>query len=181
MQSEKIIFAILACVLIASLAFLALDSIPKQPIAFFAYGANLAASTMNARAGGYLNATPVEMPGYSIAFASQDARPTEFGVATLVQNESSDVLGALYYLTPEQLAALDKQSGFPSFYERRTVKVRLPDDNTVDAQAYFLAGNTHPAAPSRPYYLAVQGGMVAWGYDNDGLDAVVADAAARSS
>lgn len=177
MGIEKVIFAMLVCVLLAGLAFVALGAIPRQPVAFFAYGTNLATGTMNARAGAYLNATWAELPGYSLAFASQDARPAEFGVATLVKNESAAVSGALYYLTQEQLETLDKQSGVPGFYEKRTVKAALPDGSTADAQAYFLAGSAHMAAPSRPYYAAVQGGMKEWGYNGSALDAAVADAA----
>jgi len=177
MNAEKIVFAFLVCVLLAGLAFLALGAAPKQPVAFFAYGTNLAKSTMNARAGGFINATKAGMPGYALAFASQDARPAEFGVATPVQSESALVSGALYYLTPAQMAALDKQSGLPDFYERKEVTVALPDGSTVKAHAYFLSGATHPAAPSRAYYLAAQGGMKEWGYDEGSLDSAVAEAA----
>ena len=165
----------LVCVLLAGLAFLAIGAIPKQPVAFFAYGTNLAKSTMNARAGGFLNATAASLPGYMLVFASQDARPAEFGVATSIQNYNDNVLGALYYLTPEHMAALDKQSGVPSFYEKREVSVLL-NGKEVKAQAYFLAGPTHPAAPSRPYYLAALDGMKEWGYDVNSLDAAVAEA-----
>lgn len=171
MGAEKNVFALLVCVLVAGLLFLAIEAVPNPPVAFFAYGTNLATNTMNARAGGYLNATAAELPGYSLVFASQDARPTEFGVATPVQSESSNVLGALYYLTPEQLNALDKQTGDPSFYEKKMVKIVLPDNSTVDAHAYFLAGSIHLAAPSSSYYLAVQSGMKEWKYDENSLDA----------
>ena len=177
MQAEKIIFALLVCLLLACLAFLALGAAPKQPVAFFAYGSNLAKSTMSARAGGYLNATAAKLPGFNLAFASQDARPTEFGVATLVENESGAVSGAIYYLTPEQMAALDKQSGVPNFYERKEVLAALPDGSTVKAQAYFLSGSTHLAPPARTYYVSAQGGMNEWGYDTSSLDAAVAEAA----
>jgi hypothetical protein len=173
---EKFVFALLVCVLFAGLTFLALGAIPKQPIAFFAYGANLAKSTMNARAGGFLNATAAELPGYSLVFASQDARPAEFCVATPVQNESSSAKGALYYLTLEQLASLDRQSGVPNFYERGEVFAVVAGQE-MKAQTYFLAGATHLAAPSRPYYLAVQGGMKEWGYDEGSLDSAVEEAA----
>jgi len=167
-------------VILAGLVFLALGAAPKQPVAFFAYGTNLAKSAMNARAGGFINATKAEMPGYSLVFASQDARPAEFGVATPMQSESANVLGALYYLTPEQLSALDKQSGAPDFYERKEVTVALPDGSTVKARAYFLSGATHPAAPSRSYYTAAQNGLKEWGYDEGSLEAAVAEAASSN-
>ena len=129
---------------------------------------------MNARAGGFINATAADLPGYDLAFASQDARPAQFGVATLAFNSSGSVPGALYYLMPEQMAALDKQSGVPNFYERREVDVFL-GGRTVRAQAYFLSGATHPAAPSRTYYLSMQSGLDEWGYAQyaESLDAAV--------
>lgn len=177
MRVEKLVFAILVCVLFAGIIFLALNATPKQPVAFFAYGANLAKNTMSARAGGFTNATAAELPGYALIFASQDARPAEFGVATPKESQGGVVRGALYYLTQEQMAALDRQSNAPAFYERKYVKVMMPDGSAVDAQTYFLAGSTHLEAPLRTYYLAVQGGMKEWGYNESSLDAAVEQAA----
>jgi len=180
MQAEKIVFALLVFILAAALAFVFLDTVPKQPTPLFAYGSLLAKSTMDARAGGYLNASAAELPGYSLIFASQDARPTEFGVATLAPNASGSVQGALYYLTPEQIAALDRQMNAPNFYGRKEVTVALPDGSTVRVQAYFLSGTTHLAPPSRPYYLSAQRGLIEWGYDNGSLDAAMASAASSN-
>ena len=179
MNADKIIFMALAGVLFLGLTFLAMQWIPKPPVAFFAYGGNLAKSAMNSRAGGFINATPAKLPGFSLAFAGQDSRPAEFGVATIMWNGSTSVDGALYYLTPGQMAALDKQAGEPDFYRRTEVKAILPDGSIADAQAYILAGNTHLAAPSRPYYLSILGGMGEWGYGKGDLDAAVEDAAAK--
>jgi len=179
MSAEKFIFALLVCALAASLAFLALGALSRQPTALFAYGSNLAKSTMNARAGGFINATAASLQGYSLSFASQDSRPTEFGVATLLQNASNSVPGALYYLTPEQLTALDKQMGAPNFYGRKEVAVALPGGSTVRAQAYSLSGTTHSAPPSRPYYLSAQAGLAEWGYGNESIDAAMAAAASN--
>jgi len=173
MGAEKFIFAFLVCLVVAIAAFFALGAAPKQPVAFFAYGANLGKQTMASRAGGFINATAAELPDYSFAFASQDARPAEFGVATPVHETGASVNGALYYLTPEQMASLDKLSGVPNFYERRVVKVALPDGSSADAFAYFLSGSTHAAAPSRIYYLAALEGMKEWGYGTGALDAAV--------
>jgi hypothetical protein len=163
MRIEKTAFVVLVCTLFAGLAFLAFQSVSRQPVAFFAYGANLAKSAMNARAGGFINATEADLPRYELVFASQDARPAEFGVATPIPNDSSNVLGALYYLTPEQVAVLDRQAGVPTFYERREVDIFL-GGKIVRAQAYFLAGSTHQAYPSRTYYLSMQRGLEEWGY-----------------
>jgi len=176
MGAEKTIFAALVCVALLAFAFMAMSMQPKQPVAFFAYGPNLAKSTMNSRAGGFINATAAKLQGYSLSFESQDGRPTEFGVANAVPGNGS-VLGALYYLTQEQMATLDRQMSAPNFYERREVTVTMPDGSSLRAQAYFLSGSTHIAAPSRPYYLAAQGGLAGWGYGDESIIAAMAAAA----
>ena len=177
MEREKIVFAALACVLLAGLAFVALGALPKQPVAFFAYGANLAKGTMSARAGGYVNATPAYLPGYALVFASQDARPAQYGVANSVQSPggNASVPGALYYLTQEQMAALDKYAGVPDFYRRREVEA-LSGGNVVKAQAYFLSGGTHLAAPSRLYLESVIDGAKQWGYGIADIERAALDA-----
>ena len=177
MRTEKIVFASLALAVVLLLAFGAIHAVNRgRPIAFFAYGVNLGESTLSARAGGFINSTPAMLPGYVLAFASQDSRPAEFGVATLAENKAGRVSGALYYLTAEQMTALDGQSGGPGFYEKRIVKVALPDGSLAEAQAYFLAGGTHPAVPSRPYILAATGGLLERGYGTSELEEAIAAA-----
>jgi hypothetical protein len=177
MKVEKLAFASLACVVVFLLASFAMKAVNKNTqTAFFAYGANLGQATMASRAGGFINATSARLPGYALAFASQDNRPAEFGVATLVEGKAGSVSGALYYLTAEQMSSLDGQSGVPGFYERRKVLVELPDGSLVGADAYFLAGDTHLALPSRPYILSATSGLLEWGYGIAELDAAIAAA-----
>ena len=177
MRIERLAFVLLACAVVLLLALGAIRFMNKdRQEAFFAYGANLGKSTLGSRAGGFINATPASLPGYSLSFASQDSRPAEFGVATLAENKAGKVPGALYYLTAEQMDALDSQSGVPGFYEKRVVNVELPDGSRVGAQAYFLAGGFHLAVPSRPYILAATSGLTEWGYGTSDLDAAIAAA-----
>jgi hypothetical protein len=164
MRAEKIVFALLVCFLAVLLASLAISVLPREPVAFFAYGPNLGKSAMESRAGGFVNATQAKLPGFALAFASQDNKPTEFGVATMVEREGAYVSGALYYLTPEQMDSLDRYAGMPNFYERQAVSVELQDGGIVSAQAYFLAGEIHSAAPSRTYMESAAKGLSEWGY-----------------
>ena len=170
MKAEKIIFALLACIAVLVIASLAISAMPKEPVAFFAYGPNLGKAAMEARAGGFVNATQAKLPGFALAFASQDNRPTEFGVATVVEREGAHVSGALYYLTARQMDSLDRYAGTPNFYERSTVPVELQDGSVVEAQAYFLAGEIHSAAPSRLYMESAAKGLSEWGYGVSELD-----------
>ena len=174
MRNERLVFALLACVIVLILAFAAIRAMSRdKTVAFFAYGVNLGKTTLSARAGGFINSTPATLPGYALAFASQDGRPAEFGVATLAKNGTGKASGAVYYLTAEQMDTLDRQSGVPGYYEKRSVKAELPSGSLVDAQAYFLAGGTHMAAPSRPYTLSAKSAMLEWGYGTSELDAAL--------
>jgi hypothetical protein len=178
MGKEKAVFAALALAAVLFLAWVAIGTAQKQPVAFFAYGANLAKGAMAVRAGGFINATAAELPGYTLEFASQDARPAMYGVANIAQvpGANASVSGALYYLTQEQLASLDRQAGAPGFYERREVAISA-DGKGMKAQAYFLSGSTHTASPSRLYLESAIEGAKQWGYGTADMERAALDAA----
>ncbi len=170
-KQARIIFAAL---LILSFAFLIIIAIPKEeqkPIAFFAYGTNLDRATMKARAGGFENATAARLEGYRLAFQSSKNR--EFGVANIVQDEPASVPGAVYFLTAEQMASLDKSAGFPNFYNKKDVKALLAGGSEISAVAYYLNGNARFEAPSRPTVLASSKGLEQFGYGQEEQSALV--------
>ena len=65
MRVEKAVFALLACFGIILLALLAIGALPRNQVALFAYGPNLAKSTVEARAGGFVSAVPAKLPGFA--------------------------------------------------------------------------------------------------------------------
>lgn len=173
----KIIFAALVLVSFAFLVFIAMPREEKKPVAFFAYGANLDASTLRARAGGFENSTAAVLRGYKLAFQSN--RNTEFGVANIVPDGSASVVGAIYVLTPGQMDALDKSANVPNFYAKKNVRVELANGQELDAVAYYLAGSAVFAAPSRPTLYAASEGLAQFGYgkgEQEGLSAAAAEA-----
>ena len=165
-KEARIIFAVLvaASFLFAAYVFSAKNESEKS-VLFFAYGANLDSATMKSRAGGFESVVPARLPGFRLAF--QTNRQTEFGVANILPDEQGSVAGALYTLTKEQIAALDKAAGFPKFYGKKNVKVRTLDGKEIAAVAYSLEGQTEFAAPSRAYLDAVLKGLASAGYGKE--------------
>ena len=162
----------LACVLLcaAFLAFVALQKPSAGRIALFAYGTDLGMATMKARAGGFGNATAALAEGYLVAF--QSSQNSAFGVANLVPSAAASAPGAVYWLTPAQMEALEHTEGVPGFYSRQAVMVRLADGRMVNATTHVLAGNARPVAPSRPTVLAISDGLAQFGYGSAEQDAL---------
>ena len=117
---------------------------------------------MAARAGGFEGAAAATAGGYSLSF--QSSQNSEFGVANLVPDASASAPGAIYWLTPAQMEALERAEGVPGFYSRQYAEVRLANGTTVDAAMHVLAGEARPVAPSRPTVLAISTGLSEFGY-----------------
>jgi Gamma-glutamyl cyclotransferase, AIG2-like len=174
-MEAKLVFLTAILAAAAFLALLVLSSGQQAPTAsYFVYGANLDAATMRARAGGFLNSTPATLHGYRVAF--QTNRNSEFGVANLVADQSGVAYGAIYDLTRQQAAFLDKAAGVPGFYEKRPVIAELSNGTEAAAAAYFLEGGVSYAPPSRPYMAAASQGLVQFGFGQDAQDALAASA-----
>lgn len=172
-------FAFLALVFI-SFAFLAFvyfeNSYSNKPVFVFAYGGNLEKATFSSRSGGFGNAAPARLDGFSLAF--QTNRNTEFGVANMVPDASGSVPGAIYTLDRLQSRALDADMGVPDFYRKAAVKATLPDGTMVDAETHILAGEPSFAPPSRPTMQAAAKGLAQFGYGSDD-EGMLANAAAQ--
>jgi cation transport regulator ChaC len=159
----KAIFAAACLSALLFFAFIAHRQFQRgAPVYFFAYGAALDTATMKSRAGGFEAATAASLPGYRLVF--QTNRRTEFGVANLAEGKEGRVYGAVYTLTGEQFALLEKSSGSRGFYRQIGVRAELPGGEEKDAVAFVLAGDATQAAPSRPYLVAAANGMKQFGY-----------------
>jgi hypothetical protein len=95
-----------------------------QPLWYFGYGSNLCRATFLERRGMRPLATRIgRLDGHRLCF-DLPIGPGERGVANVVADPASHVWGALYLLTPEQFAQLDRTEGVPvGVYERAAVPV----------------------------------------------------------
>ena len=85
---------------------------------YFAYGSNMNIEQMKRRCPGAEEASPAVLHGWKLA---------ERLYADIEKGENECVNGALYFVTDDDIAALDQYEGYPEFYTREKVLVA---DNT---------------------------------------------------
>ena len=81
---------------------------------YFAYGSNLNIKQMQARCPSAEGVCPATLPGWRLA---------ERQYADVEEAENEYVHGALYRISAEDLAKLDRYEGYPACYDRREVTV----------------------------------------------------------
>jgi gamma-glutamylcyclotransferase (GGCT)/AIG2-like uncharacterized protein YtfP len=122
------------------------------PIAYFAYGSNMAARVMARLCPGHRFLGVAELCNHRLAFTRRSVR-TATGVADIVDDAGHSVLGALYELDAAQLKALDEKEGNGWAYQRRRVRVRVRvQARELSAQAYaVIAPESVEIRPSQEY------------------------------
>lgn len=69
--------------------------------------------------------------------------------------------GAVWLITPECEINLDMLEGFPVYYEKKTVKVKINKGQTVDAMVYYMTGQDRTGQqPSWSYVDCVLEGYI---------------------
>lgn len=121
---------------------------------YLAYGMNTDPESMQARCPAARLEGPALLPGYELVFDYHcDIRPQVLG----------RVEGALWSITPDCLAALDRLEGYPSYYTRFLTTV-LHRERSCEAWVYQMCGTQEQCMPGRQYL-----GVVARGYRAVGL------------
>jgi gamma-glutamylcyclotransferase (GGCT)/AIG2-like uncharacterized protein YtfP len=121
---------------------------------YFAYGMNTDPESMRDRCPAARLEGSALLPGYELVFDYHcDIRPQVQG----------QVEGALWSITPECLARLDRLEGYPSYYTRFPVTV-LHRERSCEAWVYQMCATTEQCMPGRQYL-----GLVARGYRAVGL------------
>ena len=127
---------------------------------YFAYGANLNLNGMAHRCPGFKPIAPAALPDYRLVFKGvADVEPVPHG-----RNEN--VYGALYLLTSKHMKSLDSFEGFPNFYVKKEVLVRILDGlepkNFTLATIYIMRNNNHYAEPNWQYLNTILTGCRQW-------------------
>jgi gamma-glutamylcyclotransferase (GGCT)/AIG2-like uncharacterized protein YtfP len=120
---------------------------------YFAYGMNTNQEQMSVRCPTAVPLGKAILPGYRFEFKS---------FATIVPDPNSQVEGVLWTITDIDEQALDILEGYPDFYSKKHVKVRLGIDYI--AMTYVMTPREKNRAPSDGYYS-----MVSEGYQSFGL------------
>jgi gamma-glutamylcyclotransferase len=136
-----------------------------EPILYFAYGSNLDREQMRSRCPGGRFLGCACLPGYDLGFGGY-SRTWASAVATVALSPGARVLGGLYELEPEDLAALDDYEGHPTFYVRTSARISMSGHTARRAMVYRLHRHrTRPGKPSLHYLKRIAAAYDALGYD----------------
>ena len=139
---------------------------------YLAYGSNLNLEQMAHRCPTAKPIGTTMLKNYKLIFRGGNAG----AVATVEPCKGCSVPVLLWELTPADEAALDRYEGFPYFYRKESVKVKL-EGKTVSAMVYIM-NDGHPlGTPSCYYYSVILEGYKAAGFDVDVLRTAVSDSA----
>ena len=136
----------------------------KNPIIYFAYGANLDLRGMRSRCPGHIKIARAVLPDYRVVFR---------GVADIEPAVGEKVHGALYRLTQKHLDALDCFEGYPRLYIRKTVTVTPDAGDSVEALVYVMTDRRWYAPPGRGYLQIVISGCRDWELPKEHIEALI--------
>ena len=133
-----------------------------MPRLYFAYGSNLSKEQMRDRCPG---ARPVQ------AFVLNGYELTLRGVANIEEFEGSQVVGALYDLTQDDEAELDKYESFPTLYK----KVEFETETDLGRQTVMFYQLVKPEyRRCRDGYIpTIRRGFADWGLPIETLEAAI--------
>lgn len=86
------------------------------------------------------------------------------GVATIVPEEKSEVPVAVWEIQPSDEQALDRYEGYPSFYRKEDIKVKMENGEELTAMVYIM-NRGRAGMPSAGYFETIR-----QGYNDVGLD-----------
>ena len=129
---------------------------------YFAYASNLNRKRMQERCPDSKPMFGATLPNYKLVFAGW-SRQWRGGVASIKLSRGDKVIGGVYEVSERDLRRLDRYDGYPSSYQRVSVRVFDEDGNPVDAVTYIRAGQLEEASPSKEHLTVIQQGYRDWG------------------
>jgi gamma-glutamylcyclotransferase (GGCT)/AIG2-like uncharacterized protein YtfP len=120
---------------------------------YFAYGSNLNRDDMRERCPDARALVVARLDGWRLTFR---------GVANIEPAEGRTVHGALWWLSPNDLAALDRYEGAPTHYRQRIVVVQT-EHGPRRAVSYLMERPSYLGLPSTWYLGRIAEGFRDWG------------------
>ncbi|MEM2107242.1 MAG: gamma-glutamylcyclotransferase family protein [Candidatus Bathyarchaeia archaeon] len=116
---------------------------------YFAYGSNMNHAQMKKRCLTSRFKIKAKLNGYKFVYDGYSAL-RKGAVANVVRSDGNIVEGGLWEIDEDCLKTLDRYEGYPSFYDRQTL--RLEDDNGNSYEAYvYLRKPQELGEPSAEY------------------------------
>lgn len=79
------------------------------------------------------------------------------GVATIVPEEKASVPVAVWEIQPKDEQALDRYEGYPSYYRKEDIKVKMENGEEITAMVYIM-NRGKPSLPSHSYFETIRQG-----------------------
>ena len=135
-----------------------LNEIPKaedEKRPYFAYGSNLWLDQMRTRCPSHKRLGTAVLSGHRVVCNKVGDNGVDF-YAGIIVSPGDEVLGALYRLTPENIAKLDKREGIEEkdHYYRDAKEFNVRNRATgvvINAFTYFVSKPVAPKKPTRDY------------------------------
>lgn len=116
---------------------------------YFAYGMNTNSFEMAYRCPRAISLGSAVLPDHKFRFARH---------ADVLDDPGNQVHGVLWEITDQCLASLDMLEGYPSYYQRKQVRVIDQSGQTVEAMVYYMTGDRPDDLPSESYLLMLYEG-----------------------
>lgn len=123
---------------------------------YFAYGSNMNHAQMAERCKGSKFIKRALLKDYRFVYDGYAGR-REGAVANIVQAIGSEVWGALFEISEENLRELDDYEGYPTAYQRKEFEVQDDNGHLIRAIAYYRTDKTE-GNPSKGYEQIVTAG-----------------------
>lgn len=143
---------------------------------YIAYGSNLNVNQMHFRCPGARVIGVATLDGWQLLFKGSKTG----SYLTIEQNEGYQVPVAVWEITPEDEAALDRYEGYPTFYYKREIPVSFAGIKTGKvrhrtAMVYIMHEDRPLGIPTRSYLYTCAEGYRTFGFDVEYLQQAVAD------
>lgn len=141
---------------------------------YIAYGSNINLEQMAWRCPTAKTIGTAILEGYELLFRGGNGG----AVATIEKKEDGAVPVLVWELEPRDEAALDSYEGWPTFYRKETVKVRIGNEWT-DVMVYIMNDGRQLGKPGNRYYDIIRDGYEAVGFEIEILNQAVKNSSGR--
>lgn len=126
----------------------------KEYYLYFSYGSNLNLTQMANRCPSSIPLERAELLNYHLLFRGDE----EGGWATIEPKRGKNVPGALWAISEEDFATLDRYEDFPTLYTRGAVEVITEQGKKKTAVTYWMLPHYKKAIPSKRYLNTIYEG-----------------------
>lgn len=133
---------------------------------YLAYGSNLNLEQMAWRCPTATVVGKTKLKNYQLLFRGG----RDSAVATVEAFKGGCVPALIWEITPADEAALDRYEGFPFFYRKEHLKVKL-GSRWVTAMVYIMNEGRETGSPSCAYFNTILQGYLTAGFDPEVLKA----------